>query len=537
MILPPRPQNQRRPDRPRPPIDLVATVSPLLPPNLPPLDRFAAPPWNRGSPEWIAIDDDRPVDHLARAIDAAVDQLDLSAVFASSRGVGSPAPRPDLMLKIVLDEMQTGRHSPDHWASDVRDRRCLQWLGWGITPSRTRCYAFRDRLGPLLKTGNRQVLESAGVQGITTAQKGSLDGSTIAAKATRHRLVNLSRRRRHWEELDRVIAADTAGQDPGTIPGWMARSPKARRRQRHRFGEARRKLLKEHARNARRPRDQRQDPEKIVISTSDPQAALGRDKGKVFRPLYTLEVVQDTESPLGLGYEVFAQATDAGTVMPLRPRAHDLTGIWLKEILADSGYASALDLFDCSQAGVDLYPPSQENDWTEPRRAQQPPRPIPKSQFVWQAQEHVYVCPQGHRRTRISQETRDRAEGRTVEVTTDRCPKQPCQACPLARRCTGSTQGRTIKRNEHEDLIAAHQAKMQTPEAKAIYRQRCRTVEWRFADAKEHRGLRRFRGRGLEHARIEVGLCVLVHNRWVVRAAGPRKAAEGQNGTSCQDAA
>ena len=98
-------------------------------------------------------------------------------------------------------------------------------------------------------------------------------------------------------------------------------------------------------------------------------------------------------------------------------------------------------------------------------------------------------------------------------------------------------KGRTIKRNEHEDLIVAHQAKMQTPEAKAIYRKRGQTVELRFADAKAHRGLRRLSGRGLERVRIEVGLCVLAHDLLVVRAAGQRKAADGQNGTSCQDAA
>ena len=78
---------------------------------------------------------------------------------------------------------------------------------------------------------------------------------------------------------------------------------------------------------------------------------------------------------------------------------------------------------------------------------------------------------------------------------------------------------------------------METPEAKAIYGKRCRTVELRFADTKEHRDLRRFSGRGLERARIEVGLCVLAHNLLVIRAAGQRKAAEGQNGTSCQNAA
>jgi hypothetical protein len=244
------------------------------------------------------------------------------------------------MLKIVLYEMQTGRHSPSQWAEDTRDRRCLLWLGCGIKPSRSRCYAFRERVGPQLLAWNRQVLQGAVAEGLSTARSGSLDGTLIAANASRNRLINLARLRRRLEELDRVIAADKTGQDPGAIPGWMARHPATRRRQRHRFREARRAMWKEPARNARRPGDRRQDPEKSVISTGDPEAALGRDKEKVFRPLYTLEVVQDTESSLVLGYEVFAQATDAGTLMPSRWRAHELTGIWLQEILADTGYAS-----------------------------------------------------------------------------------------------------------------------------------------------------------------------------------------------------
>jgi len=537
MILPPRPQNHRQLDRPGRQLDPPAAVGLPPPPNRPALDRFAPPPWDCQSPQWLLIEDTLPADHLARAIDAAVDQLDLTSLFAAYAGVGSKAHRPDLLLKIVLYEMQSGRHSPNQWAQDVRDRRCLQWLGRGITPSRTRCYTFRDRVGPWLENLNRQVLGSAVVQGITTARRGSLDGTLIAANASRHRLVNLSRLRRWLSELDRVIAADKTGEDPGAIPAWMARSPRARRRQRYRFGAALRKLVKQHAQNARRSRDRRQDPEKIVISTSDFEAALGRDKEKVFRPLYNLEVVQDLESPLILGYEVFAQATDAGTLMPMRQRVRDLTGVWLERILADAAYASALDLFDCAQAGVDLYAPYQENDQTESRRAKQPRRQIPKREFVWLAAEQVYVCPQGHRLTRISQERRDRVEGRTVEVTTYRCPKEHCQECPLLGRCTRSANGRTIKRNEHEDLIVGHQAKMQTAEAKAIYRQRCQTIELRFADAKTHRGLRRFSGRGLKRVRIEVGLLVLSHNLLVVQAARRQKAAERQNGTSCQHAA
>jgi hypothetical protein len=80
-------------------------------------------------------------------------------------------------------------------------------------------------------------------------------------------------------------------------------------------------------------------------------------------------------------------------------------------------------------------------------------------------------------------------------------------------------------------------AKKETPEAKAIDRERCRTVELRFADTEEHRDLRRFSGCGLERVRIEAGLCVLAHNLLGVRALRQRKVAEGPDGTPCENAA
>ena len=115
--------------------------------------------------------------------------------------------------------------------------------------------------------------------------------------------------------------------------------------------------------------------------------------------------------------------------MPLRRRAHDLTGVWLKEILADTGYASALDLVDCTAGGCvcSLSGERLDQSSSAPRRTR---RQIPKSEFTWQAEEQVYVCPRGHRLTRISREAQARAEGRTVEVTTYRCPQGALPGVP-----------------------------------------------------------------------------------------------------------
>ena len=89
-----------------------------------------------------------------------------------------------------------------------------------------RWYAFRDRgRARLLETFHRQILEGAMAQGLTTASRGSLDGTLIAAHAWRHALGHLSRLRRRLEEFGHLgIAADRTHQDPGPIPGWIARS-------------------------------------------------------------------------------------------------------------------------------------------------------------------------------------------------------------------------------------------------------------------------------------------------------------------------
>ena len=62
---------------------------------------------------------------------------------------------------------------------------------------------------------------------------------------------------------------------------------------------------------------------------------------------------------------------------------------------------------------------------------------------------------------------------------------------------------------------------MATEEAKSLYKLRRQTVELGFADLKEHRMLRRFSGRGRQHARTQLGLVVLVRNLLIVSRGPP----------------
>jgi transposase len=260
--------------------------------------RFALPPWDDSSPHWQDIDRRLPEDHPARLIDHAVDHLDLSALFDTYAGTGSQAHRPDLMLKIVLHELHAGEQSPARWARDVRFRDELKWLGFGICPSRSRLFDFRDRLGPLLGIFHQQVLKHATELGMTTASRAALDGTTLPASASRYRLLNRATLENRLGQLAEVIAQDQRGQVSPPRPGWMAGTPRGRVRQQTRYQAAQGRLRGRILENARRPASQRRDPEKIVISTSEAEAALGLDKSKVYRPLYNLQILYDLDSEL-----------------------------------------------------------------------------------------------------------------------------------------------------------------------------------------------------------------------------------------------
>ena len=92
------------------------------------------------------------------------------------------------------------------------------------------------------------------------------------------------------------------------------------------------------------------------------------DKDHVFRPLYTIATLRDVDSPFIVGYDVFAQATDAATLSPMLARTEQMTGHCLKEVLVDSGYVTGIDLAQRAEAGVTLYGPWKTNDMHGPRR-------------------------------------------------------------------------------------------------------------------------------------------------------------------------
>jgi hypothetical protein len=176
----------------------------------------------------------------------------------------------------------------------------------------------------------------------------------------------------------------------------------------------------------------------------------------VYRPLYNIQFMPDLDSGLILAYEVFAQATDSGTLPTMLERYQQATGRCPKELLTDSSYATALDLALCERKQVTLYAPYQENPFTAAKRAARPAKQLPKEAFTWLAEEQTYRCPEGHQLERHGWEYKRRKGEQKLQVFTYRCPAEHCRNCPRQPECTSRPEsGRTVKRSAHEDLVEA----------------------------------------------------------------------------------
>jgi transposase len=498
---------------------------------------FAEPPWNTESPQWLALDSEldpsHPVREIARLTDA---ELKLDPLAYTYSGRGTRPHRPDLLFKLALYEHSLGRVQPVQWKKDLEENKPIQWLVFGLRPSQTTLYEFRDRAAPFLRDLNRQVVQTAIAEGHTDGSCGALDGTTVAANATRHRMVNLATVEKRLEILEREIAEAEGTEERQTLesspgndgappsapvaengtkpPSWKAKTIRGKKRQRDRCRRAQAVLKAQHTSNARRRKDKRKADAKIKVALGDPMAPFGLDKLKTYRPLYNIQTVSDVQTDLVLAYATTRTVADSGQLLPMIERTMEITGRPVKEILVDSGYPSGAELAQCAEKGVTVYAPWNENAFTEAKRAKGGEKHrILKDRFTFDPSLPGYRCPEGKQLTYRERTTKQKADGCYFTVEIYQADPADCAACPLKAACVQSRSGaRTVRRQENEEAIEELQNRMKTPEAKARYRQRCCTIERRFADLKTHRGFQRFSGQTPERADAQGGFTILAHN-------------------------
>jgi hypothetical protein len=207
---------------------------------------------------------------------------------------------------------------------------------------------------------------------------------------------------------------------------------------------------------------------------------------------YNVQVVADGKHGLIVHAEAVQDATDVNQFARQIEQANEVLAKPCQVACADAGYADTDELAKIDKQGIEVIVPSQRQALHEEEK------PFSKSHFIFDAEQDVYRCPEGH--TLKYAGTDKRSGNRHYQVA----EAGVCHGCRHYGACTQAKRGRKIIRLAHETLKQKFEAKYQA--SQEIYVRRKAIVELPFGHEKRNLKVDAFLLRGLEGVGAETSL-------------------------------
>jgi len=471
-------------------------------------------PVDRTQLTWQMLDMERLIepDHPARAIWELTGRLKLDGFYAPIEAVEGSAGRtpwdPRLLVSLWIYAYSRGIGSAREIA-----RRCLyepafQWLcGLGEINHHT-LSDFRVEHDESLRELFVQVLGILSAEGLVSLERVMHDGTKIKACAGADSFRREERLKEHLEAARKQVAAmgDPRQEEPRRK---RAAQERALRERQQRLEQALEEVQK--AQKAKR-----QDKEQARASQSDPQSRIMKQSDGGFAPSYNVQLSTEASHRVIVGVQVSQSPTDIHQLVGAVAHIERNLGAKPQQIVVDGGFTSRDNILKMAEQGVDLIGSLAE---ANPSSAQQQRQRGVSEQFdidkfSYDAQENVYRCPMGQV---LKHKGREFNPGVVIHKYTAKI--ETCRGCPFQKECCPGNyyHGRSVMRTERSPIVEEFVQKMETPAAKAIYRQRGAVAEFPNAWLKDKLRLRQFRLRGLAKVGLEVLWASLTYNiqQWI----------------------
>jgi transposase len=503
-----------------------------------------------------AITQDDPV-RLLEEILSGIDWSAWEGQFQRKRR-GQPPIHPRVIAAAILYGLFRGIRSSRKVEEACCYRLDFQWLVEGRRIDHSTISKFRTKFHEPLKDLFRQIGHVAMRMGMISLGVVAFDGTRVKANNGRFETRTRKSLEKELGKLDAYYercveeqrANDVADEGLGS-PTRLPESLAAVETRRRKIAAA---LEQAQAADAER-RQQGIDPEKnpAQIPMTDPDSKVMPNKEGGYAPNYTPVATTDGHLGFILHAEVLAEVNESSAVAASVDRIEETFGKKPECLLADAGNSNGQVMRQMEERGVEFYAPvaSSQPPPESPAYREDPRQPVPESEwgnlkrnsqgqidrscFIYVAEEDQYYCPLG--KPMPYETTKSEVRGGTrVTIRMHRCPD--CVGCPLYQACVSSKckRGRTISRDEYEEVRERTAARMATPHARQLYNQRPRIAETTFGILKRVMGVRQFLLRGLEKVNIEwrwattaFNLKKLVHLTAILRAESAQRALAGAN--------
>ena len=377
-----------------------------------------------------------------RFLDAFVTSLDLHTLgFDKARcaDTGRPPYDPAVMLKLYLYGYLHRVRSSRLLEAECHRNVEVIWLLGKLTPDFKTIADFRkDNLKPLKAVARQFTLLCRKLE-LFGGELLAVDGSKFTAVNARDQNFNAARLQELIERADERLAeylkeldqADTAQPGSPVLSKSELAQKIAALQERQ---EWHKELLGQ------------LDAEQKQVSVTDPDTrkmptAHGMMVG------YNAQTAVDSKHKLIAADDVTNEVTDLHQLANVALEAKANLELKGAEVVADAGYYNAAEVSRCVEQGLTPYIPKADTSANTARGL------YGKSQFTYDAEKDVYVCPAG---AELTYRFATYELGRELKYYR----AGGCKSCALKCRCTRNKANRTITREENEHLMETMAARM-----------------------------------------------------------------------------
>lgn len=424
-----------------------------------------------------------------RVIDAFVDGLDLEGLGFSrvaAEELGRPPYAPGDLLKLYIYGYLHRVRASRRLEAETRRNVQVMWLINRLTPAFKTIADFRKDHAEAIVGVCRAFIRFCREQSLFGAELLAIDGTKIAAVASRKQVMTPKRIEKMNAAIDRRIADYLASMDeadreePGSAdkPADVAAAIEMLKAQKERLqGQA---------------QDLAARGLKQIVMT-EPEAKLMRTPHG-HTVAYNAQTAVDAEHKLIVAFDLTNEGNDYRQLYPMAVQARDAVGADEVMAVADTGYSNGEHGALCAQGGITAIVPRAET--VNPNGTQY----FNRDRFSYDRESDSWRCPAGATlslfKTSHTQKKKEYTSG-------------ACVTCPLKPQCTKAAR-RVIVRDFYED---AREAMHRRASADPIWMKHRREIaEHPFGTMKWLMAHPRFLVRGLRKATAELALGVLCYN-------------------------
>ena len=443
-----------------------------------------------------SIDDYVCEDNPVRVIEAFVENLDIVALEfkrAQTAPVGRPPYDPRDLLKLYLYGYLNRIRSSRKLESEAARNLEVIWLLSSLKPDFKTIADFRRDNKEALRRVFKQFSLLCKEWGLFAQTLVAIDGSKFKANNSKKNNYNRKKLKRHLKYIDEKINDYLHELEEGDQREEDIHKPTAQEIAEHIEQLKNRKLDYEEKLNAIEKSDVKE------ISTTDPDSRQMAVNNNGTDICYNVQTVVDGEHCLVIDYDVINNPTDHSQLSNMAKRGQAVLKAKELHVLADKGYYSAPELKSCEELGFKTYVTKQKF------AGRTKDKEFYQAKFSYDKEHDRYICPAGQA---LYPGRYRKHEGKIIGR--DYLNYKACKACDVKDRCTKGKRGRTVYRNNDQDLL--DKIDQRTREDKELYNRRQMIVEHPFGTIKRNWGFSYFLTRGLQSVSAESGLAFLAYN-------------------------